>query len=55
MPKVAVTYSPEVGGSSVISLKNAFLSVDWEICDADYRKMISNIPNHQFEQVYKTP
>jgi gamma-glutamyl-gamma-aminobutyrate hydrolase PuuD len=55
MPKVAVTYSPEVGGSSVISLKNAFLSVDCEIVDADYRKMISNIPNHQFEEAYKTP
>lgn len=55
MPKVAVTYSPEVGGASVISLKNSFSSVDCEVLDADYREMMRDIPKEEFDEAYKTP
>ena len=55
MPKVAVTYSPEVGGTSVISLKKSFSSVDCEVLDADYREMMRDIPKEEFDEAYKTP
>lgn len=55
MPKIAVTYSPEVGGSSVISLKKSFSSVDCEVLDADYREMMRDIPKEEFDEAYKTP
>lgn len=54
MPKVAVTYSPEVGGASVISLKNSFSSVNCEVVDADYREMMRGIPKDEFDEAYKT-
>jgi gamma-glutamyl-gamma-aminobutyrate hydrolase PuuD len=54
MPKVAVTYSPEVGGASVISLKNSFSSVNCEVVDADYREMMRGIPKEEFDEAYKT-
>ena len=54
MPKAAVTYSPEVGGASVISLKNSFSSVNCEVVDADYREMMRGIPKEEFDEAYKT-
>jgi gamma-glutamyl-gamma-aminobutyrate hydrolase PuuD len=55
MPKVAVTYSPEVGGTSVISLKKSFSSVNCEVLDADYREMMRDIPKEEFDEAYNTP
>ena len=55
MPKVAVTYSPEVGGASVISLKLSFSSVNCEVVDADYREIMRGIPKEEFDEAYKTP
>ncbi|KTD34145.1 glutamine amidotransferase [Legionella moravica] len=55
MTKVAVTFSPIVGGSSVISLKEAFEHVGSTIVDADYRKMLEDIPDEQFQELYKDP
>lgn len=55
MPKIAVTYSSEVGGASVISLKKSFSSVNCEILDADYREMMRDIPTDEFDEAYKTP
>lgn len=55
MTKVAVTYSPEVGGASVVSLKKSFSSVNCEVLDADYREMLRDIPKEEFEEAYKTP
>ncbi len=54
MTKVALTYSPEVGGSSVISLKESFTHVGSEVIDADYRKMMEDIPKGAFESLYST-
>lgn len=54
MPKVAVTYSPEVGGASVISLKNSFYSVDCEVVDADFREMLQAVPKENFNKAYHT-
>jgi hypothetical protein len=48
MTKVAVTYSPEVGGSSVISLKESFKHVGSQVIDGDYRKMMADIPVEEF-------
>ena len=55
MPKVAVTFSPVVGGSSVISLKKAFKHVGSTVVDADYRMMLEDIPEEKFQQLYKDP
>ncbi|HHT0593846.1 TPA: gamma-glutamyl-gamma-aminobutyrate hydrolase family protein [Legionella anisa] len=54
MPKVAITYSPEVGGASVISLIKSFSSVDCEVIYADYREMMREIPTAEFYEAYKT-
>ncbi|WP_304601748.1 gamma-glutamyl-gamma-aminobutyrate hydrolase family protein [Legionella bononiensis] len=55
MPKVAVTFSPIVGGSSVVSLKKAFKHVGSTVVDADYRKMLEEIPEEKFQELYKDP
>lgn len=55
MSTVAVTYSLEVGGSSVISLKESFAKVNANVVDADFRKMMADIPKAEFEQLYETP
>lgn len=54
MTRVAVTYSPEVGGSSVISLKESFTHVGSEVIDGDYRKMMEDIPKEEFDKLYST-
>ncbi len=53
--KVAVTYSKEVGGSSVESLKRSFDSVGSEVVDADYRLMMSDFPKETFDKLYESP
>ncbi|KTD43227.1 gamma-glutamyl-gamma-aminobutyrate hydrolase family protein [Legionella quateirensis] len=55
MPKVAVTFSPIVGGSSVVSLKKAFKHVGSTVVDADFRMMLEDIPEEKFQQLYKDP
>lgn len=56
MTKVAVTYSPEVGGSSVVSIKKSFSSepIGAEVVDADFRLLMSDISKANFEQLYQT-
>lgn len=54
MSYVAVTYSSEVGGSSVVSLKESFREVGADIVDADYRQMMADIPKEQFDLLYNT-
>lgn len=54
MARVVVTYSPVVGGSSVISLKESFTEVGSEIIDGDYRKMMEDIPKEEFDKLYST-
>lgn len=54
MARVIVTYSPEVGGSSVLSLKESFTYVGSEVIDGDYRKMMEDIPKEEFDKLYST-
>ncbi|MGX6642446.1 Dot/Icm T4SS effector Ceg34 [Legionella pneumophila] len=54
MARVIVTYSPEVGGSSVLSLKESFTHVGSEVIDGDYRKMMEDIPKEEFDKLYST-
>lgn len=54
MSKVAVTYNPIVGGSSVISLKESFQEVSSKVVDADYRQMMSDISEEEFKKLYAT-
>lgn len=54
MTRVTVTYSPEVGGSSVISLKKSFKHVGSEVIDGDYREMMQEIPKAEFDKLYFT-
>ena len=54
MSRVAVTYSPIVGGSSVISLKKSFQKVGSDVIDADYRQMMADIPEEEFKKLYAT-
>lgn len=55
MPIVAVTYSPVVGGSSVVSLKKSFKHVGSSVVDADYRQMMAEIPEKMFDELYASP
>lgn len=55
MSKVAVTFSPEVGGSSVISLIDSFAHVESEVITANYRKMMEEIPKEEFDKLYSLP
>lgn len=55
MAKIAVTYSEAVGGASVVSLKKVFSSFGQEVVDADYREMMSDISQQDFETLYSTP
>lgn len=52
MPIVAVTYSPQVGGSSVVSLKKSFKHVGSTVIDADYRAMMADISEEKFNELY---
>ncbi len=54
MIRVAVTYSSEVGGASVLSLKKSFASVNCEVIDADYREIMRDISNEEFNASYQT-
>lgn len=54
MARIIVTYSPEVGGSSVLSLKESFTYVGSEVIDGDYRKMMEDIPKEEFGSLYST-
>lgn len=55
MPIIAVTYSPVVGGSSVVSLKKSFKHVGSTVVDADYRQMMVEIPEKMFDELYASP
>ncbi len=54
MAKVAVTYSSEVGGSSVISLKQSFTDTGADVVDADFRELMQDIPVEKFNDLYQT-
>ncbi|WP_131782220.1 gamma-glutamyl-gamma-aminobutyrate hydrolase family protein [Legionella gresilensis] len=53
--KVAVTFSPEVGGVSVFSLMKLFTSANFEVIEADYREIMRAIPMEKFTAAYTTP
>ena len=55
MPNIAVTFSPIVGGSSVISLQESFKEVGSTVVNADFRAMMADIPVDDFKQLYSTP
>ena len=55
MAKIAVTYSPIVGGSSVVSLKESLKDVCSDVIDADFRTMMADIPEEEFNKLYSTP
>ncbi len=55
MPKVAISYCPAIGGSSVVSLQKSFKHVGAEIVDADFRKMMAEIPEKKFDELYSSP
>lgn len=55
MPRIAVTYSPEVGGSSVHSAVNASKAAGAEVEHADYRKVFAAISEAEFEKAYQDP
>lgn len=54
MPRIAVTYSSEVGGNSVISLKQSFFTAGCDVVDADFREMMRSVPKQAFFEAYKT-
>lgn len=54
MAKIVVSYSPEVGGSSVVSLMNAFKDVGGEIINADFRAMMDAFSEADFNRLYST-
>lgn len=54
MAKVAVTYSPIVGGSTVLSLKKSFKDVNAEIYNADFRALMNDIPQNDFDNLYES-
>ncbi len=54
MSKVAVTYSPVVGGDCVISIQESFQEVGSEVINADYRQMMADIPEEEFKKLYDT-
>lgn len=53
--RVAVTCNEELGGSSVISLKKSFASVNMDVHNADFRAMMKAIPTEEFEAAYENP
>ena len=53
MINVAVTYSAQVGGSSVLSLRKAFVAIGCNVIDADYRLCSEIIPKECFEDIAK--
>lgn len=54
MVKIAVTYSTQVGGMSVVSLQNCLKKVGADVVDADYRVMMEDISEETFNQLYET-
>jgi hypothetical protein len=48
--RIAITYNKEIGGSSVISLKNSIKELDSEVVDADYRLITPDLPD--LEDIY---
>ena len=53
MSKVAITYSEEVGGSSVVSMQKAFRESGAEVTNADYREMMRPLES-EFDVLYET-
>ena len=51
---VAVIYSPQVGGMSVLSLIQSFKDVGCEVDFADYREFMRSIPIKEFNRAYHT-
>lgn len=54
MARVAISFSPEVGGTSVISVIKSFKFVGSDVVYADYRQLMRDIPVAEFERLYDT-
>ena len=54
MVQIAVTYSTQVGGMSVVSLQNCLKKVGADVVEADYRVMMEDISKETFNQKYET-
>lgn len=54
MPTIAVSYSPEVGGSMAKSFKKAFATSGSTVINADYRQMMSSFSEDKFAELYST-
>jgi gamma-glutamyl-gamma-aminobutyrate hydrolase PuuD len=54
MPKIAITFSPEVGGLSVESLRSSFLDVGCDVKNADFRAIMRGVSEQDFKEAYQT-